>query len=229
MSIKAIIFDLDDTLFDHKLALSKALNEFFHLHLELSKAYPDSLSFQFAWQNSSRIFYPKFLAGEITYNEQRMARIRALWAKAGLSVDDDRALFLSDEYLSIYEKHWELFPDTIACLDRMKPYKLGLITNGWSDQQRKKLLKCGILDRFDSIVISSEVDCAKPDTKIFQLACDQLKIKPSEAIFVGDVYDLDIAGAQSAGMQSIWLLRDNDIVVDSSLNIPRIQSLNELV
>lgn len=227
MAIKAIIFDLDDTLFDHKGAMRMALQEFYGNHPELC-VYQNLENFQMAWQDAHRIFYPQFLAGKITHDEQRVARMRAVWAKAAMSLNDDRAIHLSNSYLALYEKHWALFPDTLSCLDRLKSYKLGIITNGWSDQQRKKLIHCGIFDRFEAVIISSEVEHSKPNKKIFQIACEQLKVKCNEAIYVGDIYDIDVAAAENAGLQPLWLLRDQDIIVDSSLNIPSIRSLDEI-
>lgn len=84
----------------------------------------------------------------------------------------------------------------------LKPkYKTGLISNAWSGL-RQYILREKIDDAFDSIVISAEVGAAKPSAKIYQIALDQLGVKPKEALFVDDFIE-NIEACEKLGMKGI--------------------------
>ncbi|MHB8128179.1 MAG: HAD family hydrolase [Mobilitalea sp.] len=103
------------------------------------------------------------------------------------------------------------YPEMYEVLEILKKkYKLGIITNGYSSVQREKINTIKIADYFDDIIVSGEEDFAKPDQRIFELSCEHLKVKPEEAIFVGDYYPNDIAGAISAKIKPIWISEDPD-------------------
>ena len=80
-------------------------------------------------------------------------------------------------------------------------YKTGLISNAWSDL-RDYLVREKMDDAFDHIIISAEVGVAKPEQKIFQIALEQAKVRPNEAVFVDDFY-VNIEGCEKVGMKGI--------------------------
>ena len=80
-------------------------------------------------------------------------------------------------------------------------YKTGLISNAWSDL-RDYLVREKMDDAFDHIIISAEVGVAKPEPKIFQIALEQAKLRPNEAVFVDDFY-VNIEGCEKVGMKGI--------------------------
>ena len=80
-------------------------------------------------------------------------------------------------------------------------YKIGVISNssgGWRDS----LLSPEQLDLFDDIVLSGEQNIAKPHPDIYQLAAQNLKVQPSECIFIDDS-EIHCEGARTAGLQAI--------------------------
>jgi putative hydrolase of the HAD superfamily len=83
--------------------------------------------------------------------------------------------------------------------------KLGIISNGSISSQYTKLDVMGIRSLFSVILISEEVGIKKPDGRIFQMALDKLELLPSEAIFVGDNPVLDVAGSRAVGLRGVWL------------------------
>lgn len=101
------------------------------------------------------------------------------------------------------------YDDTAPTLARLKDsgYKIGVITDGLSIKQWEKLVRLGLQDTFDCVVISEEIGAEKPDIKLFQKACDELEVKPEECLYVGDRLNTDITGANRAGMRSVRLLR----------------------
>ncbi len=84
----------------------------------------------------------------------------------------------------------------------LKPkYKIGLISNAW-DGLRAYIEREKFADVFDAMIISAEVRAAKPDPKIYQIALEQLQVKPKEAVFVDDL-PANIEGCERLGMKGI--------------------------
>jgi putative hydrolase of the HAD superfamily len=105
-------------------------------------------------------------------------------------------------YLKPYE-------DTMPTLTRLREsgYGTGVITDGLAIKQWEKLVRLGLQDMFDTVVVSQEAGVEKPDTAIFEKACSNLGTKPEDCMYVGDRLDTDIIGANKAGITSVRLLR----------------------
>jgi len=101
------------------------------------------------------------------------------------------------------------YDDTMPTLKKLKDsgYKIGVISDGVSIKQWEKLIRLGLENVFDVVVISEDAGVEKPEAAIFQRACDKLEIQPEDCIYVGDRLDTDIIGANKMGMTSIRLLR----------------------
>jgi epoxide hydrolase-like predicted phosphatase len=92
--------------------------------------------------------------------------------------------------------------ELIAFIRSLRPrYKTGLISNAW-DGLRPYMESEKFVDAFDALTISAEVGVMKPDPAIFQLALDQLGVKPKEAVFVDD-FSENITGCEAIGMRGI--------------------------
>lgn len=90
---------------------------------------------------------------------------------------------------------------------RARGYLLGIVTNGVPDLQREKLAGCGVAHLFDASIVSGEIDCGKPDPGIFRHICRELGVELEEAVMVGDNPERDVAGALASGMRSVWVQR----------------------
>ena len=91
-------------------------------------------------------------------------------------------------------------------------YRLGIITNGPSEGQRRKLQQSG-LGRFfteDTVTVSGDYPFSKPDPRLFQEGCRKLGVKPEEAVYVGDLFYRDVLGAHNAGMKPVWIWYKGD-------------------
>jgi FMN hydrolase / 5-amino-6-(5-phospho-D-ribitylamino)uracil phosphatase len=96
-----------------------------------------------------------------------------------------------------------LYDDVLPSLARLKQkVTMGSISNGTAD-----LHAIGLAHYFDVSVAARVFGKAKPDPAIFHVACEALQIAPHEAAYVGDDPLLDVAGAQSAGLHAIWINR----------------------
>ena len=136
------------------------------------------------------------------------------------------------EGIAIWDKElWKyvsVFPGTKEILFELKKsYKLGVVTNGDAFGQRKKLEQSEIDSLFDAICISGELGCEKPSPEIFLKAAKILNIKPSECIFVGDTFHTDIVGASTAGMNVVWMKRDNNYCFLKDISV--ISELKEII
>jgi putative hydrolase of the HAD superfamily len=202
-----IFFDIDDTLIDHSTAIKQATVRLYE-RLDLSLALEDFVA---RWQQAHRELYPRFLNGEWSYEAVVRERVhRAIDA----DMSDGQADRMFGQYLADYEAGWSLLPDVLPCLDRLRACRLGVISNGRSDEQRRKLTATGIADRFEHIVISEDCGHPKPSAVIFRLACEAVDVPPAQAIYVGDHYEIDIEGARHAGLEAIWLDRFGDLSSD---------------
>ena len=125
---------------------------------------------------------------------------------------------------------WEFkaFRDIINTLQMLKErgLLLGLISNAGQDMQ-KTYKELGLQPYLDYYVTSHEVGYDKPQPEIFQAALQKAKVKPAEAIYVGDQYELDIIGARGVGMAAILIDRKNWF--PNIMDCPRIQSLDEII
>ena len=101
---------------------------------------------------------------------------------------------------------WRAFPDTVAVLDelRARGYRLGVLSNN-SPIIEHQLRALGIADRFETVTFSEEAGAAKPDPRIFALACERMGASPDETAHIGDRLHADALAARSAGLRSILL------------------------
>jgi HAD superfamily hydrolase (TIGR01549 family) len=112
------------------------------------------------------------------------------------------------EVLRIFDGHHDpiqRFPTVKETVVRLhERYVLGVISNaeGWC--QRRKLAHLGLEPYVACLVVSGDVGCEKPDPRIFRRALELIGVAPDEAVFVGDRLDVDVAGAKAAGMRAIW-------------------------
>jgi putative hydrolase of the HAD superfamily len=195
-----VLFDIDDTLLDHTAAVHDAVAV---LHSAIPSDAPLA-DFQAAWAVAMKTHFPRFLAGILTYEEQRRARLRQTVAPA---VSDTEADELFAIYFAAYEAKWALFPDVVPCLDGLGDRRLGVISNGQSAEQRRKLASTGIAERFELVHISDACGAPKPSRDIFLGACQAAGVAPDNAVYVGDLYETDAVGAREAGLRGIWLDR----------------------
>jgi HAD superfamily hydrolase (TIGR01509 family) len=110
-------------------------------------------------------------------------------------------------------EEWHLWcrtqPGTAEALDRLRRAGLRLAVVSNSDGRVEEALEAaGIRDRFEVVLDSALVGVEKPDPAIFRAALSALGVAPEEALYVGDLYEVDVLGARAAGMEAMLLVRD---------------------
>jgi putative hydrolase of the HAD superfamily len=151
---------------------------------------------------------------------------RVVLKEAGLAADEKLVLKL----LGIMQQakmELVLFDDVLPVLANLKKRKLvtGLISNIERDMTAS-LDKLGLASQLDIVVTSQDAGFAKPQPEIFRYALKQAGVKPAEAIYVGDQYQVDVHGARNAGMKGILL--DRDDYYREVTDCPKVRSLDEL-
>ncbi|MFD1673727.1 HAD family hydrolase [Alicyclobacillus fodiniaquatilis] len=220
-----IFFDVDETLLDFKASEYlgvKALFEMYCTHFDHNES-----AFYFQWCEIGKRHFTRYLSGELTFEEQKIARVKALFGLVGLKLNDTEALAIFNVYLTHFQDNWRPFDDVIPCLKELEGLRLGVISNGDFDQQNSKLIKMGIRDCFELVVTAGDVGVAKPDVAIFQTACGRADVSPDNCVYIGDNYVSDILPCAQIGMKGIWLNRKG-IMEHRSEDVLQIQNLSEL-
>lgn len=146
---------------------------------------------------------------------------------AGVEPNRDTALQI---LAKLREHNWKFkaYDDTLPALKELKNRGLilGLISNVVQDME-STYEDLGLQSYLAFKVTSSEVGCDKPDPEIFLAALKKAQVKPEEAIYVGDQYNLDVVGARGVGMKAVLIDR-NDFFTDIT-DCPRIHNLTQIV
>lgn len=229
--IKAIIFDLDDTLYDQKSPFVAALTKTYQSVLsqdELAKIFN-------RFHDFNEQTFNQVMDTTMSLEAWQTARIRHALAPIVKHVSTDWAIQFEMAYQQALN-HISLFDGLAGTLTKLShAFKIGIITNGPAPIQHQKLHQLQI-EHFvhpDNIFISDELGIAKPDPSIFTTWAHQVGIKANEAVYVGDNAALDMTSAKHAGWQTFWFnYRHNDQVAPSVIPDQIIQSpaeLNELL
>lgn len=209
---RAILFDLDDTLYDLRSYWTGRLRRAFHA---VAARYPHL---------DREVMLQAAIANKV-YMQQMPAFLRE-W-----EIDDEALITkISEEYERNWFRELTLAEDALTTFAQLRPHmRLGLVTNGPSRTQRPKIVQFGLAELVDVIVVSGEAGVAKPDPAIFRVALDQLGTKPEESLYVGDSVENDLLGAAAAGMPFVWINRRNEGLPEG-VPLPRgiIRRLSEL-
>ncbi len=141
-----------------------------------------------------------------------------------------------DSFVSKYKakllEYTEPYPGVKPLLQKLYGHvKLGILTNAYDQiMQTKRIRTSGLYDFFNWIQISGEEEYAKPDSKAFHKACKRLGHKSDECLFIGDSPKYDIAGAKTAGLQTILIQREiSDLQVDPDFIVNSIEEVEPIM
>jgi putative hydrolase of the HAD superfamily len=192
--IKAVFFDLDGTLYDRDAAmLTLAHDQYAAFRQTLASLVDEDR------------FVSRFIELDDHGYTSRSDVYRRLADEFGL--DNWLTLDLERHFWEAYNRRCEISTDTRSTLEALRAAGkcLGIITNGQTEWQSRKIDGLGLGSFFDTVLISEMEGIRKPDARIFDRACERCGIdRPAEAMFVGDHPDVDVAGAHAAGMVAVW-------------------------
>jgi putative hydrolase of the HAD superfamily len=204
MSIRAVVWDVDDTLFDYTTADRTGMRA--HLAAEgLLDAYGTAEQALALWREATHRHWARFSAGETTFEGQRRDRVRTF---LGARLSDDEADAWFRRYVAHYEAAWALFPDVLPVLDALAAsHRHAVLSNSSLTVQDRKLRVLGVHDRFETILCAAELGVSKPEAGAFLAACEALGLPPHQVAYVGDHPEIDGRGAADAGLLSVWIDR----------------------
>lgn len=192
--IKAVVFDLDHTLFDRHgtlRAVTPALRRSFPTNPALTD---DEIAALWCYADDRYVYDGwSYILAYLSQNGVFTAPV---------DYADYRAFVFEN-----FAKTAVPFPFALPMLNVLKDrgLKVGLITNGQHALQYKKLDLTGLRYVFDEIIVSGDVMIDKPDPEIFEMMCEKLGVLPQETVYVGDNPVNDVEGARKAGLRTIWI------------------------
>ena len=215
--VRAVLFDLDDTLFDHTHASRCAT-------AQLQRAVPDFACWsidEFTRRHRELLdaLHVEVLAGRLTIADARIERFRRLLVAASCQDPDLVAPRLADTYRQAYETSRQPVAGALPLLTAIRRHglRIAIVTNNIAAEQQTKLRYCGLTELVDALVTSEEIGVKKPDPGIFHAALESVNAEPAEAVMVGDAWATDIEGARAAGVRPVWLNRFGAVAADPTV------------
>jgi HAD superfamily hydrolase (TIGR01549 family) len=228
--IKTILFDLDDTLFDHRycnLQAIAALKTNFECFAKPSLAELERIS-----SDQFEIHWKKVLTSEYSLDRWLLTSIQLLFEQYGDPCDMEIYVSAAQDYRHYYQQARRTISGAIPLLEYLRgKVRIGIVTNHLATEQRDKLACCKLDSLVDFIVCADEVGVPKPDRRIFEVALDRAGCTSEQAVMVGDSWTSDVMGARSVGMRAVWFNPYNEVCLDP-LIAPEIKSwepLDEIV
>lgn len=213
-TIKAILFDFDETLQDRSIAFRKYATRFVHSHFPSLSDKEKEERIEEMWRlNGDGHAY----TGSNTYIPYPVyfQTLKDTWNWTDAPATEQ----LIDEVQEILPSETTLFPGAIELLTelRRRHILIGVITNGYSEMQNRKLAVSGIRPLLDVTIVSGDEGIRKPDGRLFERAASRLGVAPEDCLYVGDHPYYDIQGALNGHMQPIYLDYFHRKAVDPSI------------
>jgi len=201
--ITSILFDVDDTLYDQQQPFRNAVTSCFP-----QIAHKDLTALYLRFRVHSDEQFGRVLENEWTLDHFRYFRLTHSLTDLGylpITIEE------SCKFQLCYEQELDaitLHPEVESTLNYLStlPVKLGIITNGPTDHQQKKLdqLQLTRWIKPEHMIISQATGYQKPQLEIFQLAETAFALDPETTLYVGDNFDNDVVGCKKAGWQALW-------------------------
>ena len=202
---RAVLFDLDDTLFDHRRSARAALTQLHSLHGRGT----DLDAFERHHTRFLEIMHREVLAGRVGLDEARRERFRRVFLAFGIALDDENVDAVASSYRTGYMSARRALDGAADLLRAVRPHaRVGIVTNNLLEEQQDKLAYCGLAALVDELIASHDVGVSKPDRGIFDIALGRLGVDAVDAVMVGDSWANDIVGAVNAGIRAIWFNPD---------------------
>jgi putative hydrolase of the HAD superfamily len=202
--VRGVLFDLDDTLFDHRRSARAALTA---VHAAFASE-ADFAAFERHHAHYLEEMHLEVLAGRATLEDARRERFRRVFAALGLTLDPADVYRVAETYRLGYSSARRAIEGAADLLARLRSsVAIAIVTNNLLGEQQDKLRVCGLTEYVDALVASEDVGTSKPDPEIFRIALARLGVRAEDAVMVGDSWANDIEGARAAGIRAVWCNR----------------------
>lgn len=204
--MKAILFDVDDTLYD----LAKP---FYQAYGDIVGTEDKRLleNIYIASRKYSDEIFEKSQSKQMAMEDMFVYRMQKALGDFGKEITREDALEFQKVYAR-YQSQSALSATMVKLLSEFgSRWNLGVITNGPAKHQWDKInmLKLVRYIQADNIFVAGSLGVSKPKKEIFLYACSRMGVSPDEACFIGDSYEIDVMGARNAGLKTVWFHRRN--------------------
>jgi HAD superfamily hydrolase (TIGR01549 family) len=198
---RAVLFDLDDTLFDHRGASRAALAEVHRRHAGGS----DFDTFEAHHVRILEELHLEVLAGTRGLDDARRERFRRVFEAIDIPLSDADVEAVAAAYRASYVPSWRAVDGAAELVAAIRTQaRVGVVSNNLIEETRDKLSFCGIASLVDAVVVSGDEGISKPDPRIFHVALERLSVDAAEAVMFGDSWTADVVGAARAGIRAFW-------------------------
>ena len=202
--IRAVLFDLDDTLVDHQEASRAAI-----VGVRERFAALQSRPLEELVRENQRVLdamHHEVAIGTRDVADARIERYRRLFAYAGAGTE--RASAAAELHRRLYQGSRKCVEGALELVEHLHArLRVAVVTNNTIAEQREKLATFGFAPHVDALVTSEEIGVAKPDARIFNAALARVGCAPADAVMVGDSWHHDVLGAVAAGLRAVWFNR----------------------
>lgn len=200
MKKRAILFDLDDTLYDLCWPFERACQDILpDLVINIEEIYKKTRHY------SDEVFEIS-QSGEMPLEDMYCYRYQNAFRDFGIKLSREEAIRLQERY-EFYQERIELSPVVENLLKELgKSWTIGIISNGLVNHQLSKIrtLKLDNIIAPENTFVSEETGYSKPSREFFDYALSKMNLRPEECYYVGDTFETDINGARNAGLTPIW-------------------------
>ncbi len=228
-NIKAIFFDADDTIVDHKQCEKEALVYLFN---KIGKKYKNE--YQDIFRPLDRKLWNSVIqnSNPVLPKDMPEYRFQEFFKQINLEYNDyKRANELFQYGLANAVALIENVYDIIKYLYH-KEYQLYIVTNGLIKLQKPRITNSKISKYISDIIVSEEVNSCKPNPEIFNVLLNKINMKSNEVIMIGDSLEKDIKGAENANIKAIWYNPNNssnDTDISPYYQITNLMELKEIL
>uniref|UniRef100_A0A8D0HAW2 N-acetylneuraminic acid phosphatase n=1 Tax=Sphenodon punctatus TaxID=8508 RepID=A0A8D0HAW2_SPHPU len=205
--VKAVFFDLDNTLVDTAAAGRRAIEKVINV-LQSKHQYDEEEACAICDKVQAKLLKECRDPAKICITDLRISHWEeAIQETMGGMANRNLAAECYFLWKTTRLQHLTLAEDTRGMLIELrKVVHLLLLTNGDKQTQREKIEACACQPYFDAIVVGGEQEEEKPAPSIFHHCCGLLGVQPGECVMVGDSLDTDIQGGLNAGLKAtVWV------------------------
>jgi 5'-nucleotidase len=227
-----ICFDLDNTLINYEKTFERTMEFCFALlvaeyttlkQITFTKWFP-------IFKKYCDLYWSAYSTKVVSRKEYRRIRYISAMNELGVQTTHHQAERLQHFFNQHVANFVVPFNGVVPFLKKLKHHnkKLGIITNGKSEIQYKKLQKAGFIPYFDSVIISDDVNVAKPSTDIFYIAKERLGKDNDRCVYIGDSWELDIQSAMKANWDAIYFNSRNEKMFNNKDIVKEVRTIAEL-
>ena len=233
-TVKWIWFDVDDTIVNFTLNSRRAMEIVYGQSRLLQQLFSSTACWIENYERHNKQLWEQFNRGEIESDFLRVQRFIGPLTEAGCpeNIARDTAKELDPLYLDILAAQPAIIDGADKLIEELynRGYHIGVVSNGFSGIQQKKLKTAGVDKWIDCVVLSDDININKPDPRIFQYAMKKVgQTIPEANLMIGDNPLTDVAGALNAGWLAILFNQSSSLTDKHAKSPDSVTSLMDIL